>query len=53
LDYKTCEVRVQIEQQSAEINQAVSHGQREMTEEEKMKEHLDNLGAGDQGIMFG
>jgi len=46
-------VMVQIEQQSAEINQAVSHGQREMTEEEKVKEHLDNLGAGDQGIMFG
>jgi S-adenosylmethionine synthetase len=46
-------VMVQIEQQSSEINAAVSHGQREMTEEEKVKEHLDNMGAGDQGIMFG
>jgi len=46
-------VMVQIEQQSAEINTAVSHGQREETEEEKIKTHLDNMGAGDQGIMFG
>jgi|ERR1711964_927837 len=52
LDYKTMKVMCQIEEQSPEICGAVSDGKTETTPEE-MERFLTNLGAGDQGIMFG
>jgi len=45
-------VMVQIEEQSSEINKAVSGNDR-IVSDEAIQKHLDGLGAGDQGIMFG
>merc|ERR1712225_49843 len=55
LDYKTMKVMVQIEEQSSEIHGAVSKGERQFLRktQEEIDEHLNKLGAGDQGIMFG
>lgn len=51
-DYKTCAVLSSIDEQSAEIAQAVSRAL-ESREGNMSDQELDAIGAGDQGLMFG
>lgn len=51
-DYETCGVLVSIKEQSKDIERGVDTAL-EVRGGEVLKEDLDNLGAGDQGLMFG
>lgn len=51
-DYKTCAVLSSIDEQSPEIGNAVSTAL-EAREGQMTESELDNIGAGDQGLMFG
>ncbi len=51
-DYETCGVLVSIKEQSKDIERGVDTAL-EVRGGEVVKEDLDNLGAGDQGLMFG
>jgi S-adenosylmethionine synthetase len=55
-DYKTCNVLVAIEQQSPDISQCVDVSEQftnEKGEKQGVRQEDDNIGAGDQGLMFG
>jgi S-adenosylmethionine synthetase len=51
IDGDTCGVMTAIQEQSADIAQGVDHAAEER--EEGSRDHLDTVGAGDQGMMFG
>lgn len=51
-DYKTCAVLTSIDEQSPEIGNAVSHSL-EAREGKMSDSEIENIGAGDQGLMFG
>ncbi|MCR8844788.1 methionine adenosyltransferase [Paenibacillus sp. SC116] len=50
-DYNTCAVLTSLNEQSPDIAQGVNEGIETRTED--AKEERDNIGAGDQGLMFG
>jgi S-adenosylmethionine synthetase len=55
-DYKTCNVLVAIEQQSPDISQCVDQAASSTNETGQkvgVRQEDDNIGAGDQGLMFG
>ncbi|UHA75697.1 methionine adenosyltransferase [Paenibacillus sp. 481] len=51
-DYNTCAVLTSLNEQSPDIAQGVNAGIETRTEED-MKQETENIGAGDQGLMFG
>ncbi|KAF0992500.1 hypothetical protein HZS_1854 [Henneguya salminicola] len=52
-DYKTCAVLVCVENQSKEITQAVEHAHKTNQCNGNSVSQIDDVGAGDQGLMFG
>ena len=52
IDYKTCEVLIRLHEQSPDISQGVSTAL-EQREEGNSRDEVEDLGAGDQGMMVG